>query len=36
MRIKVFNMPKLNSYSWVELSVGLVVFGGLIVGYHPF
>lgn len=36
MRIKVFNTPKLSFYSWVELSVGLVVSGSLIVGYYPF
>lgn len=36
MRIKVFNTPELNFYSWVELGVGLAVSGGFIVSYCPF
>lgn len=36
MRFKVFNTPRFGLFSWIELSAGLVVFGGLIVSYYPY
>lgn len=35
MRIKMFNKPKFTIYSWIELSAGASVIGGLVFSFYP-
>lgn len=36
MRIKLFNRPVVQLYSWVEFGAGLSVIGGLAFSFFPF